>query len=42
MVITVRDELAGKVLELEEPFTVLPPAPAPPAPPSGAGTPSSP
>jgi hypothetical protein len=42
MVITVRDELAGKDLELQEPFTVVPPPPVPPGEPSGGGSASSP
>jgi len=44
MVMTFRDELAGKRLELREPFKVLPPVPSAPADPAGIAprlTPSS-
>ena len=38
--ITVRDEIAGKDLELREPFSVLPPVTAPGPPEEGASAPS--
>ena len=42
ILMTVRDELAGKELEIREPFTVLAPAPESPADPAGSQTASSP